>query len=146
MVMMNKFILTETADKQMKDIDEVIDARAKNQGNEISISEGLVAKYDVKIFDGENSKVGADVNSAQLFYENAILDDEVSQAETTDIFGSETKYNQSNITEGASSYMLIAMWIVMWIVICVLVIKILEKRKQRAKKNRNQVQVQSLYS
>lgn len=139
-------VTSSSVDSEQKSIDQVIQNREKSKGEEVKISDGLVEKYKVDIFNGTNSDIGAEKYSAHLFYENATLDDNLSQDKTKELFGDDTRYSQSNVTHTTTRYLLIVTWIVMCLLICVLIIKLLEKRKRRAKKNRNHIQVKTLYS
>lgn len=134
------------ANSEPKSIDQVIQDREKSKGQEVNISDGLVEKYNVDIFNGTNSNISADEYSAHLFYENANLENNITQDTTKALFDDNTSYSQSNITQPSTAYFLLITWIVMCSLICVLIIKIIEKRKRRAKKNRNNIQVKTLYS
>lgn len=144
--MNNRVVTTEITQNVFDSIDDIIDNREKNKGEEVEISDGLIAKYDVNIFDGSSSDLSADKYSAHLFYEKATVDDSLSQNQTAGIFGIDTSYSQSNVTANTRDYAFIVLWIAMCLVICALILKIIEKRKERAKKNRNRIQVQTLYS
>lgn len=148
MMTMNNYkteILTETSSK-LKSLDDVINEYHNEKNNQLEISDGLIEKYNLDIFEGSNANISSDQYLEDIFYQDATLNKSTVGNEVVTIFGSSTEYNQSNVTSIKADYIIVILWFVLCVISSILISKVMKKRRRRAKKNRNKVRVQKLYN
>lgn len=138
--------ILDTTSSRLKSLDDVINEYHNGKNNQLEISDGLIEKYNLDIFEGSNSDISSDQYLQDIFYQDATLSKSAVGDEVVTIFGSSTSYNQSNVTSIKGDYILVGLWIILCLITSVLIANIMKKRRRRAKKNRNKIRVQKLYN
>lgn len=141
----NRSVLSDVSNNPLNSLDQVLDQRNANKNQEVEISDSLIQEYNLDLFNEQNTDIGVADYATHLFYDNANLDSNLSQTQTENLFSEDLDYHQSNITSANMSRVFIGIWIVLILVICTLITKIIRRRKEYAKKNRNRVQTAQLY-
>lgn len=141
---MNKLILSEVT-TNLKSIDEQLNARDAAKNKDVTITDNLQDKYDVSIFDGNNSKVGVTVDVTQLFYESVNMENSITKDSTKNLFDETTKYHQQILHDSLTTYSFIILWIILCFIICVL-IRMIQKRGRNAKENNNKAERYQIYN
>lgn len=136
--------VTDVANEQIKTIDQQLAKRQTDENQKVELSDSLIEKYNLDIFNGDNAKVGVADDATQLFYDNAKLDAQLTQSQTADLFDQSTSYHQAIETTYSNSTQFWIILIIFCFIISKLILKI-RKRGSYASKNRTKVQKPKLY-